>query len=255
MIRQATRRWLAAAAAIGGAVGLGLIAGRLLPPTEEAVRAYLEAHPAFLVDHPALIEQARPIAMERREAAARRQREETLAGAELIRRGAAPRVGGEGQPIMVVEFTDYACLPCKAIALRLEEIAASYPQMQLVVLYVPGADAAAELAARAALAVWRDEPGKFAEAHRALMAAPLEGLSVTIDEVLGGEAVPSARRRERVASPELRESLRQMRELAEDLGVRGVPSFLVQGELLAGAGALDALQRTIDEATHRGRRE
>lgn len=253
-----TRRWRSAlrvrrviAGTVAAAALLGFLAGRHLLPAEDAVEAYLEAHPAFLVDHAHLIELARPVAEERRDAETRLRRERVLSQAGVAQAESTPRLGSATSPILVVEFTDYACLPCKASAAHVEQIAASNPDAQFVFAFVPGADTVAELAARVAMAAWLLGPDEFAALHRALMAASMQELPTTVDAWLNGEGIVFSRRRALAASAEVRENLRRMRALADELGVRGVPSFLVQGKLLTGAVAAGRLQQAIDSARER----
>jgi protein-disulfide isomerase len=230
-------------------VGLaGFLAGRVWPTSTESVRRYLENHPAFLVNHPELIEAARPIAVARIEADAVARRRSLVQEAALhgVLGQSTPRWGLAESPLAMIEFTDYGCMPCKAMAAAVEYAAASNPDRQVLLVYLP-LDGASEFAARAGLAAWAQDRQKFRRFHRELMRLA-DGTSPLAVEAAARQAgLDLEALRDAIASLEVRQHLAELRDFATRAGIRGLPSVvLANGTLVSGpmtAERLDTLLR------------
>jgi protein-disulfide isomerase len=239
------------AAAVG--VGVGFLTVRLLPPTPAAVQAFLEAKPTFLVDHQELIERARPVAEARTEQQIREQRRNIVRQAWGPFLGAAsmPRAGRVTDPVVVIEFTDFGCVPCKRSAERTAYVAASNPDTQFIMAYMPSADAGAELAARAAIAVWAREPDRFLDVHRKLMAEPIPALQGAVEGLFPTDDPRTQPLWLMIGSNDVQKELQATRTLAQQLGVRGLPSYVIDGQLLTGPVSPSELALAIQAARSR----
>ena len=97
-----------------------------------------------------------------------------------------PHIGKADAPHVLVEYFDYACGACRTMAGHLSAVSAAYPgEICVVLLPVPlehacnpvlqpldaGHPGACQMA-RAALAVWREAPGRFAAFHQSMLAEP-----------------------------------------------------------------------------------
>lgn len=232
------------------AVAAAFVAGRYWFPSTASVTAYLEENPEFLADRPELVDLARPWvearATERRRQARRDLLATTWAG--FLTADSTPRFGAATNPVVVVEFADFACIPCKASAERLASLAGSNPDTQTVKVYVPSGDEGAELAARVAIAVWQHSAADYPEVHADLMATPVPRLDARArfwleEPGFAGEDLWKA-----VGEESVLKVLQRGRALFDALDVRVVPSFLIDGKLLAGPVASAELQEAIDEA-------
>ena len=107
-------------------------------------------------------------------------------GGKIYDRDSLPSIGSSKAPQVLVEYFDYQCASCRIMRGFLDSLIAKHPdQIALLVLPMPldGAcnhqltsaesihPGSCQLA-RVALAVWRVEPAKFPEIHRALFAEP-----------------------------------------------------------------------------------
>jgi uncharacterized membrane protein len=107
-------------------------------------------------------------------------------GRKIYDRDALPCIGSPKAPQVLVEYFDYQCPSCRIMHGFLESLIAKHPdQLALIVLPMPldGAcnhqltpaesihPGSCQLA-RIALAVWRKQPARFPEIHRALFADP-----------------------------------------------------------------------------------
>ncbi|MDX1709680.1 MAG: DsbA family protein, partial [Rhodovibrionaceae bacterium] len=101
-------------------------------------------------------------------------------------------------------------------------------------------------AARAALAARKQ--GKYEEFHFALLRAKgrvNEQLTLVIAENVG---IDVERLRADMDGPEIQAHIDESRRLAEVLGVRGTPAFVVGSEFIPGAVSLSQLREAIEEA-------
>ena len=232
------------------AVAAAFVAGRYWFPSAGSVTAYLEEHPKFLADRPELVDLARPWAEARATERRRQQRRDlvTTTWAGFLTADSTPRFGAATDPVAVVEFADFACIPCKASADRLASLAGSNPDTQIVKVYVPSGDEGAELAARVAVAVWQHSAADYPEVHADLMATPVPRLDARARFWLEEPRFAGSDLWKAVGGESVIASLRHGRALFEALDVRVVPSFLIDGELLAGPVATAELQNAIDAA-------
>lgn len=232
------------------AVAAAFVAGRYWFPSAASVTAYLEEHPEFLADRPELVELARPWVEARATERRRQTRRDLMATtwAGFLTADSTPRLGAATDPVAVVEFADFACIPCKAGAERLASLAASNPDTRIVKVYVPSGDEGAELAARVAIAVWQHSEADYPEVHADLMATPVARLDARARFWLDEPRFAGSDLWTAVGDESVLASLKRGRALFEALDIRVVPSFVINGELLAGPVPAAALQSAIDAA-------
>ncbi len=161
--------------------------------------------------------------------------------------GDSPARGGVEAKVTLVEFCDFQCPFCQRVNSTLEQLQRAYGNdLKVVFKHRPlpfhGRARAAALAAEAAA-----EQGKFWAMHDAVFA----NQSQLSDEDLARHAQALGLDVERWRR-ELRSEQAQARvdgdiRLAEQLGIRGTPSFLINGRLLTGAQPLASFKTLIDE--------
>lgn len=161
--------------------------------------------------------------------------------------GQAPSRGPADAPVTIVEFSDFECPFCVRAQETLREIERAYSgQLRLVSRQRPMSfHPHARLAAIASLAA--HEQGKFWEYRELLMAntnaldrASLEGYArdLGLDAERFHAALSDAKHEAAVAADEVE---------ATRLGVKGVPSFLINGRLVVGARPFEVLKKIIDD--------
>jgi protein-disulfide isomerase len=219
------------------------------PAQEEAIgrilREYLEKHPEAILE---ALEAAEAKAKE--EAARNAQAALGAKKRELEQDPASPVLGNPKGDVTLVEFFDYRCPYCKQVSPTLQALAAEDKQLRIVMKELPILGKDSLTAARAALAAERQ--GKYAAFHHALMG--LKG-QLSEDAVLKTAAAVGLdldRLEADKGRPEIEAQIRATYELAQALGIRGTPAFVVGGELIAGAVDLATLRRKIAGARKPG---
>jgi protein-disulfide isomerase len=195
---------------------------------------------AYLMEHPEVIEEAlTKLGAQRKEAADSRLRQVLMRDRTKLERD--PRDFVAGNPngrITVVEFFDYRCPYCKTVAGRAMETAKKDGKVRVMFKELPILGPESVFAARAALAAQRQ--GKYIEYHLALMRTRERLTDEITIRVAQGVGLDLEKLKKDMASPEIKRQLEANLELAQELGIRGTPAFIVGDKLAPGA---------IDEAT------
>jgi protein-disulfide isomerase len=158
-----------------------------------------------------------------------------------------PSRGADDAPVTIVAFSDFECPYCTKGAANLERLSAEFGDDVRIVFrnmplpMHPNADRAAIAAAAA------HRQGKFWEMHDALFAT--QGRFAPDDlEALADEAgLDLAQYRRDIADPALSAAVERDIADAKALGIRGTPSFLVNGRLVVGARPFDELAALVRE--------
>ena len=202
---------------------------------DEAIRAYLLAHPEVL----------REALDPSRQLVAQVEGHRT----ELLEGDGVPLLGDASGAITVVEFFDYRCGYCKR-SLEAVRAALSAAGVRLQMREYPILGEDSVRAARAALAAARQ--GAYERAHFALMAHEGDYDDTAIEGIASDLGLDLDRLQADMSSPEVDALIEANRELAARLGVTGTPAFLVLGpeRVQVSPGAVDAerLLRMIEGA-------
>ena len=158
---------------------------------------------------------------------------------QIFRTSADPVLGNPQGDVSVVAFFDYNCPDCRRTGPALTELVAKDPKVRVVLKELPVLGADSEAASRVALAArkqGKSAEGKYAELHERLLtergrAGKDKALRIAAE--LGLD--PAALERD-MDDPAVTEILLANMRLARDLGVRGVPFYLV-GDRVLGEGA------------------
>jgi protein-disulfide isomerase len=136
--------------------------------------------------------------------------------------------------ITVVEMFDYNCSYCKVIAPEVAQLARENPDVRFVFKdYTLGNfGPTSEYAAAAARAL--SQKGLFADSHFEMMNhRPLTDEQV--DDLLVRNGITPASVRALEQTPEQQQYLKDVRQLAKDMGIDGTPAFFVEGDFISGA--------------------
>ena len=234
---------LAGLAMLGGspAVGLEPVSRRDI---EEIVRDYILKNPETLVEAVG--------ALQARQEAEKRQRARQ---AVVAKRGAlrwdpsSPVAGNPAGDVTVVEFFDYGCGYCRAVAGPLKALVGEDRQVRVVYKEFPILGRASVMAAEAALA--SRAQGKYPEFHEALMKAtgPLGWGAIT--RIAAEVGVDVVRLEQDMKAPEVSATIEGNRALASELGITGTPAFIVGDELVPGALDIARLRDLVARARQR----
>lgn len=169
-------------------------------------------------------------------------------------------LGRPDAPVVISEWGDFQCPYCRAYTLNTEpSLVRQYVDSGRV--RVEWHDFAylgpeSELAARAARAAGRQ--GRFWQYHDALYrhqgrenSGTVTGTSLLATARSVG--LDLARFQRDYADPEIAKQVSDDRELGAALGVTGVPSFVIGGQMIVGAEPLATFHQAIDAVSDRGR--
>jgi protein-disulfide isomerase len=241
---------------LGGGVA-AVAAWQLLPQigvSPERIHATLRADPELLADQPELVEAANAAIRRRAQASDAAARATLLRGkwSSFTSAATSPRLGNPAGSLLLIEFTDYACVPCKASAGVVRQAVAERPDLRVAIVLLPATGAMSELAARVALVAYRNDPKRFQDLHQRLMEEKRALSQQVIAEHVSAAGLDVETVFQGIADPDHRQYLGQARAFAADLGVAGVPAFALGGALLLGGVSATTLNTLIENASKRG---
>jgi protein-disulfide isomerase len=145
-----------------------------------------------------------------------------------------PAFGPVDAKVTVVEFFDFRCPGCKATAPEVLRLMQAHPDVRFVFKDWPildrGAEDTSHYAARAAQAAHRQ--GKYLPVFQALMAEPAL-TKAAVDRILSANGVALPAAQAAMAGPEIARHLADIQLSATSLGLRGTPTFFVNGRASA----------------------
>ena len=145
-----------------------------------------------------------------------------------------PAFGPADAKVTVIEFFDFRCPRCKAVAHDYRALMAAHPEVRFVFKDWPildrGDDVTSQYAARAALAA--HQQGKYLAVYDALMEE--RALTIeSIDRILTEQGVDLARAKTALASPQTTRHVADIHTVAAALSLQGTPTFFVNGKASA----------------------
>ncbi len=208
--------------------------------SEEGVMAVLTNNPQMIID-----------ALQRGEA--KRQEEARAQARKLVAEyideinnyEASPVIGNEKGEITVVEFFDFACGYCHKLAPTLMNILEKNSDVRLVLKPLFFLSPQSQYAAKALYAA--GEQGKTKEFYMNIMENPGQLTETKIDELAVKAGVDLEKMKADMNSAEVAKAMTDTSALAEKIRVTGVPTLVVEGNMIQTLSESD-IQRAIDEA-------
>ena len=184
----------------------------------------------------------------RQEAQERELRRQVISelGAELHADPESPSYGNEQGDVVIVEFFDYRCGFCRRMTDPLFEAVEADAGVRWVFKEFPVLGAESELAARAALASRKQ--GKYVEFHRVLMSGPASFNEAILAQLARSVGMDPLQLRKDMEDPAIVAALRRNAEIAEQIGIRGTPAFLINDQFYGGAMSAENLAQAIQLA-------
>ena len=208
---------------------------------EKIVHDYLLAHPEVLKE--ALL------SLQAKEEAAKADSQTQAVAAhkeELNNDPATPVAGNSMGDVTVVEFFDYHCPYCKAVAEPLQQLLNEDKGVRLVLKEFPILGDDSRLASRAALAAVAQ--GKYWEFHQALLEHRGAFDTDTIKSLAKQVGLDADKLVADMASDKIPPLITANRKLADALDIGATPTFVINGEVVEGAVPLDELKALIKKA-------
>jgi protein-disulfide isomerase len=157
----------------------------------------------------------------------------------------APLLGSAGADVTVVEYFDYNCPFCKALAPAFHPFIDKDHAAAVLYKEWPVFGGVSVYAAQSALAA--NFQGKYLQAHDALISAPRLAENKQVDAALRGAGIDMAQLKKDLATHKASIDGLLMRNDAEarSLGLRGTPGVLVGRRIVSGISDLETLQSAV----------
>ena len=154
----------------------------------------------------------------------------------------APFIGPKDAKITVVEFFDFACGHCKALAPVLAELIKRNDDVKFVFNPLYFMTEHSQYAAKVSLAAF--EKGKFLPVFEGIMTLPNMN-EETINQILVDEGLNVDEVKKMIEEKKIRRGVQDIDALSQVLGINGVPMLFINGEPFYGR-SFDDLQNKIN---------
>jgi protein-disulfide isomerase len=216
---------------------------KVSPQLEQQILEVIRKHPDVLLD---VLQKY----------AIQQQQKEQKAQAEVIKQvrkdtkslvGDSPTLGATDRQIVMVEFSDFQCRFCAAAEKNVKDFMAKHKEVTLVYKHFPLTQIHPEAlpAARAAWAAGKQ--GKFWEYHDALFANQTKLAEPFYLEIANNLKLDSNKFNadRKVADASIVRDF----TLGRKLGIDGTPTFIINGEVVAGAATVADLEKALTQVT------
>lgn len=170
----------------------------------------------------------------------------------LLREPGVPLLGSTAANITIVEYFDYNCPFCKALAPAFHPLVDRDPAAAVLYKEWPIFGGVSIYAAQAALAA--NYQGKYLQAHDALISAQRLAENSQVDEALHGAGIDMDRLKKDLAAHRASINALLMRNDAEarGLGMRGTPGVLIGRQRVSDLADLAGLQAAVAASRRAG---
>jgi len=200
-----------------------------------------------LITNPEVIEEAIRALQTKRETEEKNRAQAALSaqGDALRRHPMTPVSGNAKGDVTVVEFFDYQCGYCKRSLGSMVNLLSSDKNVRVVWKELPILGPASRFAARAAMASKRQD--KYFDFHVGVMSSQGRLSESKVMSIAADVGLNVDRLREDMKDPKIEAYLDETLQLANSLGIRGTPAFVIGDTLVPGAVDESRLKRLIAE--------
>jgi len=205
---------------------------------EQIIHDYLMAHPEVIIEAVDKYQKDQEKASAQKQAQALVDRRD-----ELLHTAADPIIGNPSGDVTVVEFFDYRCPYCKSVAAAFIDLYDKDGKVRLVLKEFPILGPESEFASKAALAAQKQ--GKYREFHLAMMTFKGKLTDDDVRNLAQQVGIDVAKLEQDMKDPAIADTINRNYALAEALGIKGTPAFILGNELVPGAITADEMQKRI----------
>jgi len=158
-----------------------------------------------------------------------------------------PIVGKASDKVSMVVFHDYNCGFCRKVIPTIDQLIAENDDMKVILVDMPILGPTSEQKARISLAVGHVAPKKHYDFYKELsnknprtleqMKAIVSDLGVDVAEVVKA-----------MDSPKVSNKIAENKSIAQRVGIRGTPAFIINGKLVKGAVGIEKFREAILDA-------
>jgi len=202
----------------------------------------------YLVEHPEVIREAIQALQAKEEQQKSDARSELVIANKdaLFNDPGSPVAGNPMGDVTVVEFFDYHCPYCKAVAGPLQQLLQEDKGVRLVLKEFPILGEDSLLAAHAALA--SVPQGKYVAFHQALMEHRGQFDMEVIKTIAAKVGMDPAKLEADMGREKIEPLLSANHKLAQTLDISATPTFIIGDQVIEGAVPLDELKAAIKKA-------
>lgn len=162
---------------------------------------------------------------------------------KLVNDPDSPVGGNPKGDVTIVQFFDYSCGYCKMAQGHVEKLLSEDKNVRLVYKDLPILGDGSVKMAEAGLA--SVSQGKYQAFHNALMKLQKRPTEADVMEVAKSVGLDVEKLKKDMTSEKIKKIIESNRALAEELGIRGTPSFVIGGKLYPGAMQIDLLRDAV----------
>lgn len=203
----------------------------------------------YLVSNPIVLEEALSALQAKLQNDERTRQTSAISGNidKLQATDIAPASGNPQGDVTLVEFFDYRCGYCRSMAKTVDEFLATDPKVRLVFREFPILGPVSVTASKAALA--SAAQGKYMAFHNALMSGMRQlGTDEDVYAVAASVGLDLTRLKADMESQAVKDELATNFQLAESMGIRGTPAFVIGNQMYPGALPVDGLKNAVAQA-------
>jgi protein-disulfide isomerase len=163
----------------------------------------------------------------------------------IINDPTSPIAGNPKGDVTIVEFFDYSCGYCKKIFPNLKRLISEDKNIRFVFKELPILSPQSELAARAALAAWRQDKKKYMVIHSEFMNLRGRFSETRILRIAKNNGLDITQLKKDMGSLTMDKTIAQNRQLAQKLNITGTPGFIIGNNIIPGAVELEILKKLI----------
>lgn len=209
---------------------------------EAVVRKLLTEKPEIVIDA------IRAYQAKEEAAKADRQRDTLTSHKDTIYNNAAdPAIGSPDAKITLVEFFDYRCGYCKRSLQNVLDLVDGNPDVRVVFKELPILGPESLAATRVSLALQKVAPQHYRAFHTATMRHRGALTEDALMKIVAAAGADTAAVETAMKDPSVEETIRANHALAEALGIRGTPAFIIGDHVIPGAASLQTLEHLVDQ--------
>jgi protein-disulfide isomerase len=167
--------------------------------------------------------------------------------AEIETAGTPPVMGSVDGNITIVMFYDYNCSFCKKGNEYLSQMLELQKGVKVVLRPIPILGGTSMYAAKVAIATQKISPEKFPAIHAGLMQISQPITEAAVKELIAKNNIDYAVVENEINSYSTRDLINKNLEMAQNIGIKGAPSYVIDGQFVPGLLDLDKLKRIVAE--------
>tara|TARA_B100001123_G_scaffold448102_1_gene607841 strand:- start:2881 stop:3675 length:795 start_codon:yes stop_codon:yes gene_type:complete len=204
----------------------------------------------YLLENPEIIEKALQKLQTKRKLE-KENRERKLISAskyDLYYHPGSPFIGRIDARTTIVEFFDYRCAYCKKVYPTIDSLLKQDSNIRIVLKEFPILGPESEYASRFALSAYKINPSTYNALHNSFMRFTTSLDRTAINKIALGLGLDVERIVEGINDPDIAATLKDNYQLAQTLGIRGTPAFVIGQKLIPGAISLKQFKELVEEA-------